>query len=38
MKREEKNVPLLCGELDFSLCLLTEFVNRAAESDEVLLR
>lgn len=26
------------GELDFSVCLLTEFVNRATEFDEVLLR
>lgn len=35
---KKKSVPQLCGELDFSFCLLTEFVNRAAEFDEVLLR
>lgn len=38
MKKGEKKYVQLCGELDFSLCLLTYFVNRAAKSDEVLLR
>lgn len=37
-KKKKESVPLVCGELDFSFCLLTEFVNRAAEFDEVLLR
>lgn len=35
MKKSEMK---LCGELDFSVCLLTEFVSRATEFDEVLLR
>lgn len=34
----EKHEQLLCGELDPSSSHRTEFVNRAAESDELLLK
>lgn len=36
--REKKHEQLLCGELNLSSSLRTEFVNRAAKSDEVLLK